>query len=407
MPQSELLQTSVCYVVSDVGRYHNARLQTAAAKTGTGGVTVVEISNRSGFPAFSHPSREKCSYRRETLFPGQAYGQIRPGQIRRVLLSMLSSLKPRAIAIPGWSAPDALAGLAWALSNSVPAIVLSDSQYRDHKRKGLGETIKRRLVSLCSAALVGGRSHAEYVAELGLPRERVFTGYDVVDNEHFIQGAAKARRDASCRSRISLPEHYFLTSCRFVPEKNLPRLLAAYARYRKAAPNAWDLVLVGDGPLREQIQASISRLGLESSVHLAGFRQYAALPAYYGLAQAFILSSVSETWGLAVNEAMASGLPVLVSRHCGCAPDLVKEGRNGWTFDPLDVDGLSKLMVRMSALTREQRVAMGRSSQKIIARWSPETFAENLWRAVEAALAAPRPKPSALDQALLWLLMHR
>jgi glycosyltransferase involved in cell wall biosynthesis len=116
---------------------------------------------------------------------------------------------------------------------------------------------------------------------------------------------------------------------------------------------------------------------------------------------------VSETWGLTVNEAMAAGLPVLVSERCGCARDLVVEGRNGFTFDPCDVEALSKLMLRLSSTPEDQREAMGRASQEIIARWTPETFAEGLWRAVGAAHAAPRPSLSALDRVLLRLLVHR
>ena len=203
------------------------------------------------------------------------------------------------------------------------------------------------------------------------------------------------------------PSAYFLTSCRFVPEKNLLRLLAGYARYRQAVPDAWDLVLLGDGPLAGQIRSTLNQLGLEGSVHLPGFKQYEELPAYYALAGAFVLPSVSEPWGLVVNEAMAAGIPVLVSARCGCAQDLVHDGRNGWTFDPFDVEGLAALMARVSQLTPEQRLEMGCASQEIIARWKPETFAEGLWRAVEAAQAAPRTSLSALDGRLFWLLMHR
>jgi len=110
---------------------------------------------------------------------------------------------------------------------------------------------------------------------------------------------------------------------------------------------------------------------------------------------------------LVVNEAMASGLPVLVSARCGCAPDLLDEGRNGWTFDPLDVESLAELMFRVSRMTSEESLAMGRASQEIIARCTPETFADGLLHAVEAATTAPRPHTTSLDRALLWFLTHR
>lgn len=139
---------------------------------------------------------------------------------------------------------------------------------------------------------------------------------------------------------------------------------------------------------------------------MPGFKQYSELPAYYGLASVFILPSIKDTWGLVVNEAMAAGLPVLVSNRCGCAPDLVEEGCNGYTFDPYNVDALAGLMRKISADDCD-RAAMGQASRDIIARWTPQTFAENLCKAAEAALNAPRPQANLLDKALLWALMRR
>ena len=103
---------------------------------------------------------------------------------------------------------------------------------------------------------------------------------------------------------------------------------------------------------------------------------------------------------------MAAGLPVLVSNRCGCAPDLVEEGRNGYTFDPYDVDALAGLMRKIAADGCD-REAMGQASREIIARWTPQTFAENLCKTAEAALNAPRPQANLLDKALLWALMWR
>jgi glycosyltransferase involved in cell wall biosynthesis len=130
----------------------------------------------------------------------------------------------------------------------------------------------------------------------------------------------------------------------------------------------------------------------------------AALPACHGLAGAFGHAGTSEQWRLLVDEAMASGLPVLVSERCGCAHDLVKGGSNGFTFDPYDVDELAGLMQRVAAMTDERRRAMGRASQTIVADWGPDRFANGLMRAVEAAASRPPPKSALLDQALLWAL---
>jgi glycosyltransferase involved in cell wall biosynthesis len=345
-------------------------------------------------------------FRRVTLFETEE-ANLAGSRLEVTIGRILERECPAALAVCGWSLPEALAGLAWAASNSVPSLVMSESQRQDHRRNRLAESVKRRVVSLSSAALVGGSTHVDYAAELGLPRERIFTGYDVVDNEHFRSGAAQAGEDAPLRARLGLPARFFLTCCRFVYQKNLLRLLEAYGRYRVSSLDPWSLLLLGDGPLRADVERAIRGLGLEKWVLTPGFMQYDVLPAYYGLASSFILPSMREPWGLVVNEAMAAGLPVLVSERCGCARDLVEEGRNGFTFDPYDVEELSKLMLRLSSMPEEQREAMGKASQEISSRWTPQVFAENLEKAVEAALAAPRPRLSAVDRGLLWLLIRR
>ncbi len=119
--------------------------------------------------------------------------------------------------------------------------------------------MKRRLVGLYSAALVGGSRHADYLVQLGFPRERIFFGYDAVDNGYFIAETDKVRADGDpVRARLRLPERYFLASARFVEKKNLPRLLEAYARYRALSAEAgctpWALVLLGDGEGRAELE---------------------------------------------------------------------------------------------------------------------------------------------------------
>ena len=257
--------------------------------------------------------------------------------------------------------------------------------------------------------LVGGAPQAAYARELGIPEEAIFHGYDAVDNVYFAEQAARVRDMAEVeRARLDLPVRFFLAASRFVAKKNLFRLLDAYAAYRqRTGAGAWHLVLLGDGALRAQIESRIVRLDLIGRVMLPGFKQYEELPAWYGLASAFVHASTTEQWGLVVNEAMASGLPVLVSERCGCVPDLVEDGINGFTFDPYDVEALAGLMQRVAAMTDERRAAMGRAGQLIIADWGPERFADGLMQAVQAALRRPPRMPSLFDQTLLWALARR
>jgi glycosyltransferase involved in cell wall biosynthesis len=393
----------IAAIFNRLGPYHFARLRAAAKR---GAIAAVEVVRRDTTYQWD-VVKDDSAFRRFTLFP-ECNGQDPPArEVGPRLWSWLDQERPSVVALPGWSFAESFAALWWCAKRGIPSVLMSDSQFEDRRRIAPLEWVKKRLVRLSGAALVAGQSHVRYLEALEFPVERVFTGYDVVDNEYFAQGAESVRRESGFRSRLNLPERFFLTSCRFVPMKNVLRLLAAYARYRQAVPEAWDLVLLGDGPLATQVRSTLHQLGLEHSVHLPGFKQYDELPAYYALANAFILASVKEPWGLVVNEAMASCLPVLVSARCGCARDLVQNGRNGWTFDPHNVDELAGLMARMSQLSSEQRLAKGRASQEIVASWTPETFAAGLWGAAEAAKAAPRSSLSVPDRALLWLLMHR
>jgi glycosyltransferase involved in cell wall biosynthesis len=285
---------------------------------------------------------------------------------------------------------------------------MSESTFEDERRGNYRELLKRRLVRLFSSALVGGKPQAYYVSLLGMEKDRIISGYDVVDNDHFLHRTVSSRlASEKIRHELHLPEHFFLASNRFVPKKNLFRLINAYARYRaNAGSTAWKLVLLGDGQLNADIIEIINSFGLAGDIMLPGFRQYDELPKYYGLADAFVHASTSEQWGLVVNEAMASGLPVIVSKHCGCAPDLVQEGVNGYTFDPYKVDQLAALMTKISSPDCD-RNAMGQASRSIISHWTPETFAENLLKAAQAAIEAPRPRASILDKLLLRAMINR
>jgi glycosyltransferase involved in cell wall biosynthesis len=168
----------------------------------------------------------------------------------------------------------------------------------------------------------------------------------------------------------------------------------------------WDLVIVGDGELRPEIETAIARFDLGQSVHLAGAKSYSDIPAYYVMANAFIHASTTEQWGLVVNEAMASGLPVLVSNRCGCAQDLVQEGVNGFTFDPYNVEAMAQKMFQLSTLN-SQLSTMCAASQRIISAWGPERFADGLQSAVRKALAVGPIKPTMLQRVILKILLNR
>jgi glycosyltransferase involved in cell wall biosynthesis len=110
---------------------------------------------------------------------------------------------------------------------------------------------------------------------------------------------------------------------------------------------------------------------------------------------------------LVVNEAMASGLPVLVSNRCGCAPDLVRDGVNGWTFDPANEEQLAQLMLQLSTLNSESLSTLGAHSAERISAWGPDRFAAGLREAAECAVRVGPKRAGIVDRALLTLLARR
>ncbi len=329
-------------------------------------------------------------------------------EVCRKMWRTLDEIKPQVVVIPGWIFADALSALWWCMKTGTLAVIMSESSAGDEGRVPWKEWVKGRLVRLCAAGLAGGQPHVDYLVQLGLPREQVFTGYDVVDNGYFSTRAGEARsNDLEIRKKLNLPEKYFLASARFVEKKNLLRLIRAYARYRELAAKSeiWKLVLLGDGPLKPDLERLVSDLKLGDCVQLPGFKQYDELPVYFGLAGAFVHASTTEQWGLVVNEAMASRLPVLVSNRCGCAQDLVQEGVNGFTFDPCDVDKLANLMLRVSDF-QFPLSDFGAASARIISAWGPERFGRGLKAAVEEAMKTKRRPVHFMDSIILNVLLR-
>ena len=399
-----------------LGPYHWARLQAATRLFRVVAVETCAITREYQWERIDQPR----AFDRITLFNDVSDGgSPERALLRQKMAKALREADPAVAMIPGWGTPASLIALEWCLRNQRPAVVMSESNAFDEKRYALAESIKRIVVSLFSAGLAGGQLQREYLITLGLPRNRVFTGYDVVDNEYFRQKAEEVRSQASeVRRKYGLPRNYFLASARFVPKKNLPTLIRAYARYRQLAGNRddgqrttdngpWNLVLLGDGPLKADLSRLISDLRLHGRVHLPGFVQYRELPAYYALADVFVHASITEQWGLVVNEAMATGLPVIVSNRCGCVPDLVAEGKNGFTFDPGSVKDLAKLMLDMCHFSKPRLKDMRGESRRIVEGFTPAHFAIGAESAIDAAKAAPIRRTSLFSSLLVKALIHR
>ena len=377
------------------GPYHRARLAAARAYFQNQGMEIIGLEVAGGNITYpweqSTNAGPLASY---TIFPDAKYERISWPKAALGVIKALERLKPDAVAMAGYVGGDVGGILAWCHLRGRPAILMSESKEDDAPRYFIKERIKGVIVQRFAAAICGGRLHRNYLQKLGLRSSQISLGYDAVDNCYFRSEADRHRANPQMARRLpglTDAQPYFLASSRFVARKNLDRLLDAYARYRQqmsrgpAAEPPWRLIILGDGPDRARLERSIDTSGL-AGICLPGFRQINELPAYYAHAQAFIHPALQEQWGLVVNEAMASGLPVLLSERCGCVPELVASGQNGFTFDPEDVEEMSGLMVKLSreepSLTR-----MGQASYQIVRHWGVERFAQGLSSALAVALS--------------------
>jgi 1,2-diacylglycerol 3-alpha-glucosyltransferase len=399
---------AVAVVFHHIGPYHHARLNAAADRLS---VTGIEWSTKGhdAWGAANSPAR----YHKVSLFPEATEKHPGKVELERAFSSALDQANCDVVAVNGWNNFGSLIAANCCLRRGIPMVVMSESARQDEPRTRWKEMIKRRIVDLYSAALVGGQRHVEYLVELGMPRDRIFTGYDVVDNDYFARRAFEIQNSKfEIRRKYGLPENYFVASARFIEKKNLPGLIRAYEEYRQtsevgrqrsevgkeSAP--WDLVILGDGPLKADLRRLISDLRLHAHVHLPGFKQYDELPVYYALAKAFVHASTTEQWGLVVNEAVASGLPVIVSERCGCVPELVRG--NGFTFDPIDERELPSRLLQIASLSDDERRSLGDASCRIAENFAPEHFGEGLEQAAKLALTHPR-KASLLGRTFIKL----
>jgi len=382
-----------------IGPYHKVRLEAAGR---LGDLWCIEGTGADRTYAWNAVATGR-QFQRLTLFPTADSDRMPRREVHRAAAIALDESRPTVVAVPGWQDPLALAAVAWAVRSGCPIILMSDSSESDYKRVWWKEYIKHRIVGCCSAALVAAQPQAAYVAKLGMPSERVFFGYDVVDNDYFAAGADSTRGDAIVlRRSLSLERSFVLSVARFIPEKNLLSAVRAYSSYvEQVGEAAWDWVLCGDGPLKQEIVYLCRQLGVESRVRMPGFIQYDELPTYYGLAELFWQPSVKDCFPLAVNEAMAAGLPVAISRRCGNASTFITEGYNGWTFDPLSEREMTGVLLSAHGLPGPQRKVMGRRSREIIADWGPRRFAQGLEAAVRKAMEVGPPRVTMVDRMLL------
>ncbi|WP_231605220.1 glycosyltransferase family 4 protein [Synechococcus sp. CBW1006] len=370
------------FALHRIGPYHRVRLEAAAQA----GLRLMVLQTRPQSQEYPWKFDPAGCYQLESL-RGAPHPEADPPQpeLDRQLQQLLAACTPEAIVSVGWADPAYQRLLIAAQQRRIPILIVSDSRWRDQARSWPREWIKCQLLRGYSAALVAGHESRAYLEGLGFPAAGIFQPWDVVDNAFF----ATATDLAAASSQLRLSPPRFLCVSRLVEKKNHCLLLQAYGAYQRQG-GRWGLQLVGSGPLEAAIRQQIRQLPDPSRVELLPFAQLDQLGSLYGQASAFVLASSSDQWGLVVNEAMAAGLPCLVSSACGCTADLIEHGRTGWCFDPSDPEGLARLMHQAESQSPLSRAAMVLNARTLLQSYSPSAFARALRHALQWAGQHPR-----------------
>lgn len=276
----------------------------------------------------------------------------------------------RACLLCHYEKPAVLLAATFLAARGVRVFTMVASKGDDYARRRWRERLKRWWLKPYAGAIAGSERSRDYLASLGLPKGRTVTGYDSVD-------IARLAAQGEGAPEPQFAERPFLIVARLVPKKNVTHTLAAFARFLCESGLPRRLEIIGDGPLRAALEAEAQGLGIAGSVRFHGHRSSAEVSRAMRGALALLLPSLSEQFGLVVNEAQANGLPAIVSDNAGAVDLLIDDGVNGIVIDPRDEDGLVAAMHSVSA-SESGWQAMRKAALRSAPRGDVQRFVDGL-----------------------------
>ncbi len=297
----------------------------------------------------------------------------------------LEATSPDVLLVPGWYSITLMRALIWARVRGIPVIYRGDTNNRTAPtgwRRPLWHLKTRALLALYSGYLAVGRRSREYLTSHGASPVHIHASPAAVDNGGFAAAAAahltpSARAAARARLGAAPQDFLVLFAGKLEARKRPLDVLHAVAAL---GPDAV-LAVAGSGPLEQQLRTEASTLGVRMTP--LGFMNQSLLGEVYAAADCLVLPSESnESWGLVVNEAMATGLPAVVSDHVGCGPDLVVPGETGEIHRTGEVRDLARALERVRA--RGGRTAMAAACRARLARYDFSAAATGLVAACQS-----------------------
>jgi glycosyltransferase involved in cell wall biosynthesis len=298
---------------------------------------------------------------------GDGYARlINPGIVPALLFHRYDAV----IFFLGWGTITSLLGIAACRMRGTPIFLFGDSSFPPPTR-GIASRLRagmlRTIFRLTDRFLVSGVVNADYYRHYGADERRFHLVPWAIDNARFEESSrfAPGEREAM-RARFGIRDEQLaiVFSAKFLPRKDPMTLLRAVDAMQHRDRAA--VIFLGNGELRDEMQRFAKEHALD--VHFAGFVNQTDLPKHYAMADVFVLPTLDDPRGTVINEAMASGLPVLSSDRCGAVGDIVQHGENGFVFKPGDVATVARHLDALAA-DPELRARMAWRSREIIANW--------------------------------------
>jgi glycosyltransferase involved in cell wall biosynthesis len=277
-----------------------------------------------------------------------------------------------AFIVHGWSTFSYWQAMSACWRTRTPVLVRGDSTLttpRSWWRAAIKVPIYRWFIPRFDGYLVVGRRAREYVLHYGADPARCFDAPHCVDNTFFASRSDELRDNRTAiRARFGIPQHAvaFLFAGRFIQRKRPATFVRAVAAAAGQAPAVFGL-MVGDGPIRGEAEALASEAG--APIRFSGFLNQTDMVAAYAACDALIVPSEWETWGLVVNEAMACGLPAIVTSGVACADDLVIPSVTGEVCAVDAVDQLAAQIVRLAG-DGAYRATLAVNARRRVDAWS-------------------------------------
>jgi len=271
----------------------------------------------------------------------------------------------------GWESPAYLYSLRIAKKRGIKTISHYGSTKQSHKHaNGIVDRIRSWFYGELDAHFSYGTDAANSLVSMGINRESIFTGFNSVDHEYFNRETAVLRN-----AHDPVPGHNYLYVGQLLERKNVESLISAFKNISTPQDK---LQIVGSGPLMSELQKGIDEIGMGHNVQIVGPKLGASLLDVYANAQTLVLPSTNEVWGLVVNEALASGLHVVVTKSCGATED-VKDMQGVFTCDTSVEDIGAKMAASRSQWS-------GYISAPEILKFTPDHFAKTITSAIRFAL---------------------